>query len=171
MVRMVQKRRILKKIGWPVIGGGGGEGGGGGGGAGDGILGGASIGLSRKSLVGCGESVVLEEKGEEFCLDSKKDEVVPRVEDVPLVDGVLEGSFGGEGDDDFAKVKGWRKKLEWKPLIVLEEKKMKKMVERNEEGGDYLIKRGPSTGNDEYCPVFPVFQMCAEKEDNKGCCL
>ncbi|GJW75014.1 hypothetical protein Tco_0134384, partial [Tanacetum coccineum] len=133
---------ILKKIGWPVIGGGGGEGGGGGGGAGDGS--------------GSGLEVL-------------EDEVVPRVEDVPLVDGVLEGLFGGEGDDDFAK--GWRKKLEWKPLIVLEEKKMKKMMEKNEERGDYLIKRGASTGNDEYCPVFPVFQTCAEKEDNKGCCL
>ncbi|GKA36919.1 hypothetical protein Tco_0723484 [Tanacetum coccineum] len=30
------------------------------------------------------------------------DEVVPRVEDVLLVDGVLEGAFGGKGDEDFA---------------------------------------------------------------------
>nr|GEV77385.1 hypothetical protein [Tanacetum cinerariifolium] len=106
---------------WPII-----DGGGGGGGDGDGvlnmksrgviresvrvksmdgllwsgngleILGGASIGLLRKWLFGCGEGVVLEEKGEEFGLDSKEDEVVPRVEDVSLVDGVLEGAFGGE---------------------------------------------------------------------------
>ncbi|GJR41332.1 hypothetical protein Tco_1217016 [Tanacetum coccineum] len=107
------------------------------------VLSGASIGLSRKGLFGCGENVVLEEKGEEFCLDSKEDEVVPRVEDVPLVDGVLEGAFGGEGDDDFAmgevSLKGWIKKLEWKPWIVVEVKRRKKMTEKNEEGGDYLI--------------------------------
>ncbi|GJS72792.1 hypothetical protein Tco_0705633 [Tanacetum coccineum] len=35
------------------------------------------------------EGVFLEEKGEEFGFDSKEDEVVPRVEDVSLVDGVL----------------------------------------------------------------------------------
>ncbi|GKE43797.1 hypothetical protein Tco_1471081, partial [Tanacetum coccineum] len=39
-------------------------------------------------------------KGEEFGLDSKDDDVVPKVEDVPLVGGVLEGSFGGQGDED-----------------------------------------------------------------------
>ncbi|GKA02971.1 hypothetical protein Tco_0675752 [Tanacetum coccineum] len=43
----------------------------------------------RKGLFGCGEGVFLEEKGEEFGFDSKEDEVVPRVEDVSLVDGVL----------------------------------------------------------------------------------
>nr|GEW27648.1 hypothetical protein [Tanacetum cinerariifolium] len=46
--------------------------------------------------------VVLEEKGEEFGLDSKEDEVVPRVKDVSLVDRVLEGAFGGDGDDEFS---------------------------------------------------------------------
>ncbi|GJT51325.1 hypothetical protein Tco_0977482 [Tanacetum coccineum] len=45
-------------------------------------------------------------KGEEFCLDSQDDEVVPRVEDVLFVDGVLEGALGGKGDEDFAMGKG-----------------------------------------------------------------
>ncbi|GKD83087.1 hypothetical protein Tco_1349926 [Tanacetum coccineum] len=76
--------------------------GGGGGGGGDGTLTGASIGLSRKRLFGCGEGVFLEEKGEEFGLDSKDDDVVPKLKDVSLVDGVLEGAFGGEGDEGFA---------------------------------------------------------------------
>nr|GEX61415.1 hypothetical protein [Tanacetum cinerariifolium] len=65
------------------------------------VIGGASIVLSRKILFSYGEGVVLEEKGKEFGLDSK-DEFVPRVKDVFLVDGVLEGAFGGEGGDDFA---------------------------------------------------------------------
>ncbi|GKE25498.1 hypothetical protein Tco_1440882, partial [Tanacetum coccineum] len=41
-------------------------------------------------------------KGEEIGLDSKEDEVVPRVEEVSLVDGVFDGAFGGDGEDDFA---------------------------------------------------------------------
>nr|GEU98200.1 hypothetical protein [Tanacetum cinerariifolium] len=89
-----------------------------------------------RGLVGCGEGVVLKEKEEEFCIDSKEDEVVLRVEDVSLVDGVLKGAFGGDIDDDFAMVEG-RKKHEWQPQM----KKRKKMTEKNEEGGDYLIKR------------------------------
>ncbi|GJT65722.1 hypothetical protein Tco_1017202 [Tanacetum coccineum] len=107
------------------------------------ILGGESIELSRKGLFSCGEGVVPEEKGEEFGLDSKEDEVVPRVEDVFLVDRVLKGVFDGEGDGDFdmGEGKGWMKKLECKPWIVVEVKKMKKTMEKNEEGGDYLIKR------------------------------
>ncbi|GJZ72737.1 hypothetical protein Tco_0636883 [Tanacetum coccineum] len=84
-------------------GGGGGDGGGVGNDEG---LGGASNGLSRKELFDCGEGVFLEEKGEEFGFDSKEDEVVPRAEDVSLVDGVLEGAFGGDGDDDFAMGEG-----------------------------------------------------------------
>ncbi|GJU52857.1 hypothetical protein Tco_1226571 [Tanacetum coccineum] len=48
-----------------------------------------------KGLLGCDEGVILEEKGEEFGFDSKDDEVVPRVEEVPLVDGDLDGAFGG----------------------------------------------------------------------------
>ncbi|GJZ77621.1 retrovirus-related pol polyprotein from transposon TNT 1-94 [Tanacetum coccineum] len=37
-------------------------------------------------------------KGKEFGFDSKEDKVVPRVDDVSLVDGAL----GGDGDEDFA---------------------------------------------------------------------
>ncbi|GJX97312.1 hypothetical protein Tco_0353110 [Tanacetum coccineum] len=33
---------------------------------------------------------------------TQKDEVVPKVEDVSLVDGVFDGAFGGDGDEDFA---------------------------------------------------------------------
>ncbi|GKE83374.1 hypothetical protein Tco_1557116, partial [Tanacetum coccineum] len=62
----------------------------------------ASNGLSRKGLVGYGEGMFLEEKGEEFGFDSKEDEVVPRVGDVSLVNRVFDGAFGGDGDDDFA---------------------------------------------------------------------
>ncbi|GJU50672.1 hypothetical protein Tco_1220227 [Tanacetum coccineum] len=54
-------------------------------------------GLSMKRLLGYGE-----EKGDEFSLVSNDDDVVPRVEDVPLVDGFLEGAFDGEGDKDFS---------------------------------------------------------------------
>ncbi|GJY27966.1 hypothetical protein Tco_0403733 [Tanacetum coccineum] len=72
------------------------------------ILSGASIRFSRKWLVSCGEGVVLKEKGEEFGFDSNKEEVVSRVEDVFLVDGVLEGAFGGDGDDDFSMGEGGR---------------------------------------------------------------
>ncbi|GKA00783.1 hypothetical protein Tco_0673448, partial [Tanacetum coccineum] len=48
------------------------------------------------------EKVVLEEKGEKHGFDSKEDEVVPKVEDVSLVDGVFDGAFGGDGDEDFS---------------------------------------------------------------------
>ncbi|GJZ05544.1 hypothetical protein Tco_0539337 [Tanacetum coccineum] len=33
--------------------------------------------------------------------DSNEKEVVPKVDDVPLVDGVFNGAFGGDGDEDF----------------------------------------------------------------------
>ncbi|GJY67950.1 hypothetical protein Tco_0470932, partial [Tanacetum coccineum] len=59
-----------------------------------------------KGLFGCGEGVFLEEKGENFGHDSNDDDVVPKVEYVPLVDGVLKGAFGGEGDEDFAMGEG-----------------------------------------------------------------
>ncbi|GKC77081.1 hypothetical protein Tco_1127855, partial [Tanacetum coccineum] len=44
--------------------------------------------------------------GEEFSFDSKEDEVVPKVDDVSLVDGVFDGAFGGDGDEDFAIADG-----------------------------------------------------------------
>ncbi|GKB25882.1 hypothetical protein Tco_0865283 [Tanacetum coccineum] len=48
------------------------------------------------------KGVFLEEKGEEHGFDSKEDEVVPKVEDVSLVDGVFDGGLGGDGDEDFS---------------------------------------------------------------------
>ncbi|GJZ27297.1 hypothetical protein Tco_0571550 [Tanacetum coccineum] len=42
-----------------------------------------------------------EEKGEDCGFDSNEDEVVPKVDDMSLVDGVLEGAFDGDGDEDF----------------------------------------------------------------------
>ncbi|GJT28007.1 hypothetical protein Tco_0908282 [Tanacetum coccineum] len=39
--------------------------------------------------------------GEECGFDSKEDEVVPKVDDVYLVDGFFDGAFGGDGDEDF----------------------------------------------------------------------
>ncbi|GJX98233.1 hypothetical protein Tco_0355252, partial [Tanacetum coccineum] len=41
-------------------------------------------------------------KGEEHGYDLKEDEVVPKVEDVSLVDGFLDGALGEDGDEDFA---------------------------------------------------------------------
>ncbi|GJY67163.1 hypothetical protein Tco_0469401 [Tanacetum coccineum] len=90
-------------MGLPMIGGSGGGGGKGGDGSGIGFegLGGASNVSSRKGLVSYGEGVSLEEGGKECGFDSKEDEVVPKVDDVSLVDGVFDGAFGGDGDKDF----------------------------------------------------------------------
>ncbi|GJU01090.1 hypothetical protein Tco_1111428 [Tanacetum coccineum] len=41
------------------------------------------------------------EGGEDFGLDSNEDEVVPKVDDVSLVDRVFEGAFSGDRDGDF----------------------------------------------------------------------
>ncbi|GJX46532.1 hypothetical protein Tco_0271722 [Tanacetum coccineum] len=58
---------------------------------------------------GGGEGVFLEEEeGEECGFDSKEDDVVPKVDDVYLVDGFFDDSLGGGGDrdGDFAKGDG-----------------------------------------------------------------
>ncbi|GJZ25372.1 putative RNA-directed DNA polymerase [Tanacetum coccineum] len=39
--------------------------------------------------------------GEDCDFDSNEDEVVPKVDDVSLVEGVFDGAFGGDGDEDF----------------------------------------------------------------------
>ncbi|GKC50832.1 hypothetical protein Tco_1073577 [Tanacetum coccineum] len=51
----------------------------------------------------CGEreGVSFEESGEDCGFDANKEEVVPKVDDVSLVDGVFDGAFGGDGDEDF----------------------------------------------------------------------
>ncbi|GJV97191.1 hypothetical protein Tco_1548768 [Tanacetum coccineum] len=38
--------------------------------------------------------------------DSNEEEVVPKVDDVPLVDGVFDGAFGGDGEEDFVMGEG-----------------------------------------------------------------
>ncbi|GJV09684.1 hypothetical protein Tco_1351225 [Tanacetum coccineum] len=45
--------------------------------------------------------MTLEYGGEESSFDSKEDEVVPKVDDVSLVEGVSDGAFSGDGDEDF----------------------------------------------------------------------
>nr|GEY35394.1 hypothetical protein [Tanacetum cinerariifolium] len=50
---------------------------------------------------GEGEGVSFEEGGEYCRFNSNEDEIVPKVNDVSLVDGVFEGAFGGKGDEDF----------------------------------------------------------------------
>nr|GEY54384.1 hypothetical protein [Tanacetum cinerariifolium]GEY55184.1 hypothetical protein [Tanacetum cinerariifolium] len=56
---------------------------------------------SRKGLVVYEEGASLEKGGEECGFNSKEDEVVPKVNEISLVDGVFDGAFGGDGDDDF----------------------------------------------------------------------
>nr|GEW29869.1 retrovirus-related Pol polyprotein from transposon TNT 1-94 [Tanacetum cinerariifolium] len=58
-------------------------------------LGGASMTFSRKGLDGWGESVSLEVGGEDYGFDSNEEDVVPKVDDVSLVDGVFNGASGG----------------------------------------------------------------------------
>nr|GFB01336.1 hypothetical protein [Tanacetum cinerariifolium] len=68
----------------------------------DGVLKGAFGGDGYDDFAMGEEGVFLEEKGENFVFDLKEDEVVPRVEDISLIDGVLKGAFGDDGYDDFA---------------------------------------------------------------------
>ncbi|GKF10515.1 hypothetical protein Tco_0048441 [Tanacetum coccineum] len=56
---------------------------------------------SRNGLVGCGEGVFFEEDGVDCGFDSNEEEVVPKVDDVSLVDEVLDCAFGGVGDENF----------------------------------------------------------------------
>nr|GEY77938.1 hypothetical protein [Tanacetum cinerariifolium] len=45
---------------------------------------------------GCGKG-----GGKDCGFDSNKEEVVHKVKDVSLVDGIFDGAFGREGDEDF----------------------------------------------------------------------
>ncbi|GKA13139.1 hypothetical protein Tco_0692785 [Tanacetum coccineum] len=66
--------------------------------------------------------------------DSKEDEVVPKEDDVSLVDRVFDGAFGGDGDEDFAIG----------DVEAMEEEKEEEYDEddeENEEDDHYLIKR------------------------------
>ncbi|GJT79202.1 hypothetical protein Tco_1053544, partial [Tanacetum coccineum] len=60
---------------------------------------------------------------------AEEDEVVPRVEDVSLVDGVFDGALGGDKDEDFAIGERRKKK-----------KKKKRNVMKNQEVVDYFGK-------------------------------
>ncbi|GKD86540.1 hypothetical protein Tco_1357694 [Tanacetum coccineum] len=73
---------------------------------------------------------VFEEKGEEFSLDSKEDKVVPKVDDVSLVDGVFDGVFGGDRDEHFSIGDE-----------AMEEEESEEDDEENEEDDHYLLKK------------------------------
>nr|GEZ56508.1 hypothetical protein [Tanacetum cinerariifolium] len=60
--------------------------------------------LSRRVI-----GVFLEERGEEYGFDLKEDEVVLKVKDVYLVDGVFDGALCEDEDEDFAIGEGTRK--------------------------------------------------------------
>ncbi|GJV15113.1 hypothetical protein Tco_1360436 [Tanacetum coccineum] len=45
--------------------------------------------------------MAFEDGGEDYGFDSNEDDVVPKVDDVSLVDEVFEGVFGRDGDEDF----------------------------------------------------------------------
>ncbi|GJW89607.1 hypothetical protein Tco_0167160 [Tanacetum coccineum] len=93
------------------------------------------------------ERMALEfEEGEECGFDSREDEVVPKVEDVSLVDGVFDGAFGGDGDEDFSIGEGFDllSGLDDEACVEAmeveeEEEKCGEDDEENEED-DYLIK-------------------------------
>nr|GEU75786.1 hypothetical protein [Tanacetum cinerariifolium] len=50
--------------------------------------------------VGVGEGVSLEVEGKDWGFDSHEEEAVPKVDDVSLVNGVFDGSFGGDIEED-----------------------------------------------------------------------
>ncbi|GJR19928.1 hypothetical protein Tco_0968455 [Tanacetum coccineum] len=48
----------------------------------------------------------LKKTGKDYGFDSNEEEVVPKVDDVSLVDEVFDGAFGGDGDEYFVIVEG-----------------------------------------------------------------
>nr|GEV79661.1 hypothetical protein [Tanacetum cinerariifolium] len=69
----------------------------------------------------------------------KEDEVVHRVEDASLVDGIFDGALSGDGDEDFARGYG----LDEEALVeaMEEEEECDEYDEENDEDDYYLIKR------------------------------
>ncbi|GJW56430.1 hypothetical protein Tco_0103161 [Tanacetum coccineum] len=55
------------------------------------------------------------QSSEDAGFDLNEEEVVPKVDDVSFVDGVFDGAFGGDGEEDFVIREGVRRKLEWNP--------------------------------------------------------
>ncbi|GJV85312.1 hypothetical protein Tco_1525210 [Tanacetum coccineum] len=66
-------------------------------------------------------------------LDSKEDKVVPKVDDVSLVDGVFDGVIGGDRDEHFA--------IGDEAMEEEEEEESEEDDEENEEDDHYLLKR------------------------------
>ncbi|GKB20474.1 hypothetical protein Tco_0854397 [Tanacetum coccineum] len=87
------------------------------------------------------EVVMESQTCEEFGLDSKEDEVVPKVDDVSLVDRVFDGAFGGDGDKDFAIGYRFDKEASVEAMEEEEEEEYDKDGEENMEDDHYLIKR------------------------------
>ncbi|GJY83927.1 hypothetical protein Tco_0497303 [Tanacetum coccineum] len=89
---------------------------------------------------GGGDGEFLEEGGEECGFDSKEDEVIPKVEDVSLVDGVFDGALGGDGNEDFAIGEGGLDDEAWVEAIEEQEEEEKEDKDDEENGeDDYLI--------------------------------
>nr|GEV88253.1 hybrid signal transduction histidine kinase M [Tanacetum cinerariifolium] len=61
--------------------------------------------VDRLKNLGC-DGVSLEVEGEDWGFDSNEEEVVPKVDDVSLVDGVFDGAFGGDGEKDVVMGEG-----------------------------------------------------------------
>ncbi|GJW55253.1 hypothetical protein Tco_0099338 [Tanacetum coccineum] len=89
-------------------------------------------------------------KGEKHGFDSKEDGVVPKVEDVSLVDGVFDGALGGDRDEDFAIGEGgdWMMKLEWKPWKKKKKRNVMKRMRRKDGWGPPGIYEGCFLGTD-----------------------
>ncbi|GJS78435.1 beta-caryophyllene synthase [Tanacetum coccineum] len=87
--------------------------------------------------------IEVQAKGEEHGFDSKGDEVVPKVEEVSLVDGVFDGALGGDGNEDFeiGERGDWMMKLEWKPWRKKKINVMKMMKRRRRWNVDDVIFR------------------------------
>ncbi|GJY65451.1 hypothetical protein Tco_0467689 [Tanacetum coccineum] len=57
-----------------------------------------------------------------LCFDSNEEEVVPKVDDVSLVDGVFDGAFGRDGDEYFVIGEEGLEEEAWVEAIKVEEK-------------------------------------------------
>nr|GEW65875.1 hypothetical protein [Tanacetum cinerariifolium] len=80
----------------------------------------------------------LEDGGEECGFDSKEDKVVPKVNDVSLVDGVFDGAFSGDGDEDYVIGEGLDEEA-WVEAMEKEGIEEDNEDDEENEGDDYLI--------------------------------
>ncbi|GJY67198.1 hypothetical protein Tco_0469436 [Tanacetum coccineum] len=90
---------------------------------------------------------------------SKEEEVVHKVDDVSLVDGVFDGAFGGDEDYDFVIGEGVIRRFGWKPWKLKNNKE--KYGEDDEENDecDYLIN----------VRVTNLVMHESERKDSKKC--